>query len=466
MVKTISDVGEDWSKLMFDHYVGRRIKYSPEMDNKFVRCNFSYGMHPGGTFIQSFTSDIDNTATTDTKRSKENQFNLTNWLVEGMGEANKLLRRIREKLHNYIFSLPKLETESEVKDTLKSFYGDIAKCRIHRSEFLHGAEYAADNVELVESYDKLIEEADDMDYIVNFLTGSPWECGFYLLYKRLRTATAYLGRYGIEERIHGSRWEFDPDTKIYTGQTTSGIDEKPKNMKQIHRSTGCDENLSIFLTDDQIADGEAASLAGFAIYVDVKGIFKKIEVGAREILTKVGLPPGDYRLPGKHSIYFPEARNSMNPVIELIKYFKRYVTAEWIMMPESELELYNLVVGLKESYKNALRGKEDYHSHKDVFIKCANQIVSINDPIVTERSLNISGYINELWLSTDRERDKTLMENIKSRFEERIPEMWFDEKSGNALREIVKEKQLFRPEEWWFRFQKVPHAGDMKKIFV
>ncbi|OGW52414.1 MAG: hypothetical protein A2Y81_03440 [Nitrospirae bacterium RBG_13_43_8] len=433
MGRTIDDVVKNWDKSMFGIYVNRDIKYSPEMDNDFVRGNFSYGGYCEGTAARAVTSDIDDTATKGRT--------LSSLLIDGLSSVNRLIKRISNKLHNDNDSLPNLKNHEEVRDVLRSFHADLARCEMHQSEFMQAAEYAAGKVALVDEYYELVSASDEMGYIFNFLTGAPLECGLYLVQERLKIPTAYVGiSRSIKEKVFGSIFKFDPYTKRFTGEVISGVEEKPKRMNEIHRDTGCSDDLSIFISDDQVADGKAASMAGFAIWVDVKGIFRKI-----------GLSTGIYNLPGKHSIYCPEARHSMKPVIKLIKMFNRFKTAEYLMTPESELMLYNLAVELKESYKKAVRAKENFFFHKDNFLRCSSQIVSIVDPIVTERSLNLSNYARELHLSTDMERDKSLMKGIISRFSERLPEVKAPKSFGAALREIVKEKQLFKPEEWWFR---------------
>src|SRR4030042_235350 len=186
MGRTIDDVVKNWDKSMFGIYVNRDIKYSPEMDNDFVRGNFSYGGYCEGTAARAVTSDIDDTATKGRT--------LSSLLIDGLSSVNRLIKRISNKLHNDNDSLPNLKNHEEVRDVLRSFHADLARCEMHQSEFMQAAEYAAGKVALVDEYYELVSASDEMGYIFNFLTGAPLECGLYLVQERLKMPTAYVGR--------------------------------------------------------------------------------------------------------------------------------------------------------------------------------------------------------------------------------------------------------------------------------
>lgn len=428
MDKTVADVRDKWDRLMFGLYVNKNIPYSADMDNKFVRGNFSYGGYCEGTFKKSFTSDIDNTATKGPA--------LPSWLIEGLSLANSLIKKVRGKLHNDIDTLPYSENQDEVKATLRSFCDDLARCKMHRSEFIEASEYAAKNVELVPNYDKLVKILDDMGYIVSLSTGSPLECALYLAQKRLKITTAYIGKFGIQERIFGSIFKFNPNTGYYTGEMVSGVDNKSRRMKEIQRSTGCNDELSISLDDDPRS--KLASVAGMSILAVDHYWFKKLF---------------GQKFPGKLKIICPEARHNMDVVVDIMKMYDRFRTVTYIMTPEAELELYNLSLRFKGVYENALKSK-DVKNYKMDFLECASQISTRIAPIVTERSLNVSDLIKELCLFDDAEKVKTLMVDIYNKFERIWPEPQARKGFGNALKNIIKEKQMFSEIEWWLQCQK------------
>jgi len=433
MEKTISDVREDYEKLMFDLYVNKNITYSPNMDNIFIRGNFSYGGYSTSTFKKVFTSDIDGTATKDKT--------LTYWWIDGLTQANKLIRRIGEKLHEYMEKIPFLENPDDVKQSVKAFSDDLVRCNIHYDEFKEASKYAAENVvrhSLVPSYDRLVKELErHMGYIVSLSSGSPLECCVALAQRLNITPGFAHEKFGVQDsRIFGSLYRFDPDTKRFTGEIVSGLDNKVKMMKNIHRATGCEDDLSVLLDDNPRS--APASVAGMTIWAVDHYWLKKLF---------------GQKFPGKLKVICPEARNDMNIVISLMKKFDRYKTAVYIMTPEAELELCNLSVRFKQSYENALKSKEDFIVHKRIFLDSAREIETLYEPIVTERSLNVSGTITELESSKDMERDKTLMVDIINTFKNAGPESHVSGKVCNELREIVKAKQLFTEAEWWLQCQ-------------
>ena len=261
MEKIISDVREDYEKLMFGLYVNKNITYTPHMDNSFIRGNFSYGGYSTSTFKKAFTSDIDGTATKDKT--------LTYWWIDGLTQANKLIRIIGEKLHEYMEKIPFLEDSDDVKQTVKSFSDELFRCNIHYDEFREASIYAAENVvrhSLVPSYDRLVKELErHMGYIVSLSSGSPLECCTALA-QRLNITPGYASeRFGVQDsRIFGSLYKFDPDTKRFTGEIVSGLDNKVKMMRNIHRATGCKDDLSVLLDDNP--KSAPASVAGMTIW--------------------------------------------------------------------------------------------------------------------------------------------------------------------------------------------------------
>src|SRR4030042_4950388 len=98
MVRTIEYSVKRWDTSIFNLYVNGKIVYSPEMDNDFIRGKFSYGGYIEGTIARTITSDIDDTATIGRT--------LPSWLIEGLSFNNRLINRIRNKLHNDSDSLP------------------------------------------------------------------------------------------------------------------------------------------------------------------------------------------------------------------------------------------------------------------------------------------------------------------------------------------------------------------------
>jgi phosphoserine phosphatase len=433
-MEKVSESEEKYEKLMGSLYLDKRINYSPETDCIVVKGMHSFGGYYDGTLKKGIIKDVDDTITLgDILPIK--------WIYT-LSEINTAIRIIRDEIIEYYRTIPFLDIATK-EQTIKKLGKRLKESRLQYEEYKESALYAAKQLTLVPFTEEFICELDEMGYTVSLNSGSPQLC-VEALGKRLNVSKRIVGMDRVYPTIFGTELKFD--NGYFTGEMSIGLgNNKEKGMSTFLRGLKCSDNLSIFVSDDPPSDRIPASKAGCSLWVDLgKNEFlpKPVERWFKEI----GLTYGIYKLPGKFSIYCPEARENMNYLLVPIKRYNLLITVLYLRSPQAELELCKLSRRFNELNKNLSKAREksyEYERDKADFLVLTREIQGLVKPIITERSLNVSDSLRQLQSSENMETDKNLMSDIFNMLKFRIIEIQVPEKFGKGLISIVDEKQLF-----------------------
>ncbi len=439
MEKRANELKARYKKTLAEElYLNKNIEYSPRTDYIFVKGSYSFGGYYEGTLRKAIISDVDDTLTIGETLAKK-------W-IDRLSGINRQVGENHEELLDYLSKIPFVKNFLEIKEIVDAFGKKLSKCKLRYEEYQEAATYSADETNLTPYSRELVSGLERMGYVVSLNSGSPKEC-VELLGERLGIPKRWIGWFGVHERVFGSRYRFE--NGYFTGVIEPGLDfNKKKGMDDFLEKVKCPHSLSVFMSDDPDSDKLPATEAGCAIWVDL-GKNSSLTEESKRLLRKFGRAVGLYELPGKISIYCPEARENMRVLLDYIRRWDLLNVVVYLRTPESERELYNLAKRFKNITESGLRAREDFQIYRNEFLILAHQILSVVEPIVTEKSLNVFGRLLELESCNDTERDKSLMKDIFSSFNYRIPEIQAPEKFGEELNSIVDERQLLKNPDWW-----------------
>lgn len=429
-MEKLNELKKEYKKIVAEQYLDKKIDYSSGMDYGFKGL-YSFGGYYEGTFRKGFVSDVDDTLTIGESLTKK-------W-VDGLSEINRLIRRIREELLQYLGKILFLDPALDkltIKQTVEMIGKKFKECKLHYKEHREASAYAAREIKLApHSRDLIHGLLERMGYAVSLNSGSPEEC-VELLGQRLGIPKRGIGWLGVYKAIFGSRYKFEDGDGYFTGEIVPGLDfNKEIGMKKFLKNINCPHGLSIFMSDDPKLEKGPASMAGLTIWTVNRSLLDRLF---------------GYKFPGEIKVTCPDAKKDMSILLNYIEKWDLINVVTYLRTPETEMEIYNLAKKFKNIYENGLKSKENLYIYKTEFLSLAHQLLSLVGPIVTEKSLNVFGSLHDLEDSDDIESVKSLMKDIFSRFSYRIPEIQASEKLGKELKRIVEEKQLFEDLDWWF----------------
>jgi hypothetical protein len=434
MEKTVDETKQHYRRLIAENvYLNRDIKYSPEMDNDFLRGDHSFGSYVSGSLKKISTLDIDDTLGVGPHLGER--------VIHFLGTTNSIIGTLVDDLYECVRKLsdPIME-KLERNEYIKKYCGILTRGRMHRVELDHASEKAAENMELVTNSEKLVPALGRRGYIIRLSTGSPKSSAVYLGEKKLGiSAYGVSPQYGVYDLISGTEFGFD-SKGYFNGEIISGLQNKGETMLNVHKYYGSSHHLFVFMSDDykSKSEKEAASIAGLTIWAVNKSVFEKN-------MNKKG-----FEYPGNIKLACPDARNNMDVLTDTLLRWDRFNVQIYLINPQNQMKLLDLATDFRQSYENATRSNIVLPYDKARFLDIAYQLQALiqSTNLKDIRNIDIYESLIELNNSTSPATDKKIIEDINSRLEDALPETRVPKRFCDVLRGVVNEAELYSEMEW------------------